>query len=99
MVLDGDWLWVENTVRYADEALQSCTLESYGILLTNVTSINLIKNFLIKKLSAKIFVVLPPRTFIAIFFRKLRINLGIPLCSREKTFVPFSYHTFLQLST
>ena len=32
-----------HTVQYIDDALQNCTPETYIILLTNVTPINLIK--------------------------------------------------------
>ena len=33
-----------NTVQYTDQVSQKCTLETYMILLTNVTPMNLIKN-------------------------------------------------------
>ena len=32
----------EHTMQYTDDVLLNCTLETYIILLTNVTSINLI---------------------------------------------------------
>lgn len=35
----------EHTVQYIDDEFQKCTLETYIILLSNVTQINLIKNF------------------------------------------------------
>ena len=31
-----------HTLQYADDVLQNCTLETYTMLLTNVTPINLI---------------------------------------------------------
>ena len=34
----------EDTVQYTDDVLQNCTPETYGILVTNVTPINSIKN-------------------------------------------------------
>ena len=44
MVTDGDLILDgEHTVQYTDGLLQNCTLESYIILLTNVTPINLMK--------------------------------------------------------
>lgn len=33
----------ERTMQYTDDILQNCTVETYIILLTNVTPINLIK--------------------------------------------------------
>ena len=52
MVIEGDWtLDGEHTIQYTDDVLQNYTLETYEILLTNVTPINSIKiqakNFLI----------------------------------------------------
>ena len=32
----------EHTMQYTDDILQKCAFETYAILLTNVTSINLI---------------------------------------------------------
>ena len=40
----------EHTMQYTDDALQTCALEIYTVLLTNVTSINLIK---LKRLKAQ----------------------------------------------
>ena len=43
MVTEGDLtLGGEHTMQYTDDVLQNCKLEIYIILLTNVTSINLI---------------------------------------------------------
>ena len=39
LTLDSD-----HTMRYTDAALYKCTLETYVILLTNIASINSIKN-------------------------------------------------------
>lgn len=45
MVTDGDLtLGGEYTMQYVGDVLQNYTLAAYVILLTNVTSINLIKN-------------------------------------------------------
>ena len=41
MVMIGDLTWCgEHTVHYTDDVLQNCTLETYIILLTNVTPID-----------------------------------------------------------
>ena len=38
MLMDGDYtLDGEHTVQHTDDVLQNCTLETYIILLTNVT--------------------------------------------------------------
>ena len=37
------WGGEHNTIQYTDDALQNCTLETYVILLTSVTSIDSIK--------------------------------------------------------
>ena len=40
--MEGDLPWGgEHTIQYTDNVLQKCTLETYIILLTNVTLINL----------------------------------------------------------
>ena len=45
MVTEGDWtLGGKYTMQYTDNTLQNHTNETYIILLTNVTSINLINN-------------------------------------------------------
>ena len=45
--MEGDLTWGgEHTVQYTDDVLQTCMYETYIILLTNVTSISLIKIFL-----------------------------------------------------
>ena len=45
MVMEGDLTWGgEHTIQYTDDTLQNFTPETYLILLTIVTSINLIKN-------------------------------------------------------
>ena len=45
MVMEGDLTCGgEHTIQYTDDVLQNCTLETCTILLTNVTSINSIKN-------------------------------------------------------
>ena len=44
MVMEGDMTWGgEHTIQYADDVSQNCTLETYMILLTDVTPINSIK--------------------------------------------------------
>ena len=46
MVLEGDLaLGGEHTIQYTDDVLQSCKLETYVILLTNVTLIRFNKFF------------------------------------------------------
>ena len=40
----------EHTIRYIDDVLQNCKLETYVILLTNVIPINSTKFFLNKKI-------------------------------------------------
>lgn len=43
MVTEGDFTFVgEQTMQYTDDALQNYTLETYIILLTVITPINLI---------------------------------------------------------
>ena len=45
-MVTGDFtLGVEYTMQHTDDVLQNCTLETYIIILTNVTLINLIKKF------------------------------------------------------
>ena len=47
MMMEDDWtLGGGHTIQYTDNVSQNCTFETYIILLTNVTSINLIKNTL-----------------------------------------------------
>lgn len=41
--IDRKRLWVVNTVQYTDDVSVNCILETYIILLTNVTPIILIK--------------------------------------------------------
>ena len=43
--MEGDLTWGgEYTIQYTDGTLQNCIPETYTILLTDVTSINSIKN-------------------------------------------------------
>ena len=45
MVMDGDLSWGgEHTIQYADDVLQHGTPETYIIILTNVTTVNAVKN-------------------------------------------------------
>ena len=42
--MEGDLTWgSEHTIQYTDDVLNNCTLETYVILLSNVTPINSIK--------------------------------------------------------
>ena len=51
MVMEDDLtLSGGHTVQYTDLVLQKCAVETYMILLTNVTPINLIKIIKIKKI-------------------------------------------------
>ena len=44
MVMEEDLTWGgEHTIQYIDDVLQNCTPETYTILLTSDTSVNLIK--------------------------------------------------------
>ena len=44
MVMGGDLTWGgEHTTQYTDDVLQSCTPETYTVLLTNVTPVNSIQ--------------------------------------------------------
>ena len=46
MVTEGDFtLGGEHTIQYTDDVLQNCTLETYIILLTNVTPVYSMKIF------------------------------------------------------
>ena len=46
MVMEGDVTWDgEHTIQYTDNVLQNYTLETYIILLTNVTTVNSINFF------------------------------------------------------
>ena len=41
MLMEGDLTWGgEHTIQYTDGVFQSCTPETYRILLTNVTPIH-----------------------------------------------------------
>ena len=47
MIMEGDLpLGGEHTIQYTDDVLENCALETYIIVLTNVTPINSIKCFL-----------------------------------------------------
>ena len=45
MVVEGDLTWGgEHIIQYTEDVLQNCELQSYIVLLTNVTPIKINKN-------------------------------------------------------